>query len=495
MLVLVSMALVLLVRGFEKPAQEALFWGGVILALHLVHLLLPMGTGMAVFWAVLILGSRLVGGRWPGWPALGRRLALMLPFLLVASMPTRFIDAGRYYNQTVRWFEEGLLAGLGNFDLYLIQASAGHSLEAVGNALLAEGQNEVLPLIAALLLARGLESLSWRGPDLMAAGLVMGVMTQFAQASSPDLLLVALLLAAGPAPPRWLRGLLMLLFPLIKLYGALYALWLWWPERRSGWAWGAVAGGGFLAGLKLVYLAGWLPGIGPLGLPWSITGAAGDFIGNAVGGAVALNPGRYEGGLGGLRTMETLGVGFFLLLWGLVKLWHPGGWRSYFGAYGAHLLLLALWLWLFPQARILLILCFPLLLLPLQKGSFQKPDFSLKPWALFLLLGCFSALWPWQYFSWVEQRWQRFTRYSGYPAVHWATPAPLWQVATRRVDSAGGMPFYVPVGRQYCYDAAFPCRYYAARSYEDGSAPKTWPVRGEWKGIPYLKGRGERGPR
>ena len=194
MLLLVIMALLLLVRGFEKPAQEALFWGGVILVLHLVHLVRPLDTGTAVFWAVLILGSRLVGGRWPGWPALGRRLALMLPFLLVASMPTRFIDAGRYYNQTVRWFEEGVMAGLGNFDLYLIQASAGHSLEALGNALLAGGQNEVVPLVGALLLARGLERLSWRGPDVLLGLLTMGVMTQFAQASSPDLLLVALLL-------------------------------------------------------------------------------------------------------------------------------------------------------------------------------------------------------------------------------------------------------------------------------------------------------------
>lgn len=489
MLVLISIALVLLVRGFEKPAQEALFWGGGILAIHLLHLVLPMGTGAAILWTVLILGSRLVWGRWPGWAALGRRLALMLPFLLVASMPTRFIDAGRYYNQMVRWFEQGLLAGLGNFDLYLIQASAGHSLEALGHALLAGGQNEVLPLVAALLLARGMEGLAWRGPDLMTAGLVMGVMTQFAQASSPDLLLVALLLAAGPTPTRSLRVLLMLLFPLIKLYGALYALWLWWPERRKSWAWGALAGAGLLAGLKLIYLAGWLPGIGPLGLPWSITGAAGDFIGKAVGGSEKLNPGHYEGGLGGLRTIETLGIGFFLLLWGLGKLRHPGSWRAYLGDYGSNLLLLLLWLWLFPQVRILLVLCFPLLLMPRKGGTFLKAPFAFRPWPLFLLLGSFSALWPWQSFSLAGQRWQRFTRYSGYTEVRWGTPAPLWQVATRRVDSAGVMPFYVPVGRQYCYDAAFPCRYFEAHSYEDESAPAAWPVVAEWKGIPYLTGR------
>lgn len=483
MLVLSLLFLLLALRPLPSLEQEMRFWSTLLLVLHLIHLWIPLWPVWAGFWAVVILLYRTWRGCWQAGKALLAQLALALPFLLVASMPTRFIDAGRYYDQTVRWFEHGMLAGIGNFDLYLIQASAAHSFEALGNALIGQGQNELVPLLSSYLIARWMtdanKSFSWALGLCIA--LVWGVLVQFAQSSSPDLLLIALVLGGFPFKNRSLRWMLMLLFPLIKLYGVLLSLFLLFQhgkDWRNGLFWSL---GLAFAAFKLVYLAGWLPFIGSLSLPWSISPESGEFIGQAASAEKPMNVGTFPIANIPLRIAEYISLCIYLFL-----LWHIYKMRKRSIILITQALLLALWIVLFPQARLL----FPLILLQLlilirHTHPFNKARFQLK-WGV-LGLGLLSALSPWSKLPITYNRWQNFTRYSGWEYVQWLKPHPLWTVAVSDQGQENGWIYYSPQEDQYCFDSAFPCRRFAARSFESlDSSSLSQPRLGSWGKLPYL---------
>jgi len=309
MLLLILIFLGVHFKKLARLEHEILFWGFWLLLIHTLAFWGALNFVTALVIVVLMSSWRLYRGHWWSAPELGQMLLYALPFLLVGSMPNRFIDSGRYYNQTVRWLEIGLPRGLANFDLYLIQASAAHSWEALGNILSGTGQNELTTLLAAGLIARTLLELQ-PFPKIVSPLLLMifGFWVHFSQAASPDLLLLAFTFTLLKAQERS-KLFLILLLPLVKLQGALIALFLvvsFWKSAYFKKSLVILVISAILAAAKLIWLAGWLPVVGSLHLPWSITEAGATFISRSVTGHQGLNSGVYLSAFLRLRWLDSL---------------------------------------------------------------------------------------------------------------------------------------------------------------------------------------------
>jgi len=364
----------------------------------------------------------------------------------------------------------GLPRGLANFDLYLIQASAAHSWEALGNILSFTGQNELTTLLAAGLIARTLLELK-PFPKLLSPLLLLifGFWVHFSQAASPDLLLLAFTFTLLKAQERS-KLLLILLLPLLKLQGALIALFLvisFWKSAYFKKSLVILAISAILAAAKLIWLAGWLPVVGSLHLPWSITEAGATFISRSVTGHQGLNSGVYLSAFLRLRWLDSLvmlaHLSSLLLLFFGIRQHSPAGAKSFALR---HLFLFGIWLLLFPQGRYLLGMW---TLLFVDSATLLKTSwtgFHNKPkLALTLGTGLLAALVPLQHLLPGNSRWQHFFDYSGFANIAWVKPHPLWQLPTRLHTLPGNFHFHVPKGPQYCFDSAFPCREWPGAAY------------------------------
>lgn len=455
MLVLSLVFLSLALRPLGAAAEWR-FW----LILVLVTQILGFSIGLSgpVAAGLLLSGFvyRFWAGSWLPWKELLRYFFYALPFLLVASMPARFLDTGTYYNQSIRWFIAGVPAGLANLDLFLIQASAAHSFEALGTSLWGGlGGSSLGPVLASFLLVRRYRDLA--GPlalDIALALLLFFGLALFAQSPSPELLAMALMAGAlGPKAPLQKAGdigLLIVILLLIKLSFLIILPLLLWQKARQYpqlWAWTAL--GLVLAAAKMIWLAGWLPLFGSLAyLPWALPEAwtpllSLDGVGERMGAQ-----GHY---LWGYWRSADLGlIGLLLIQLFLLRNFMPSDlWRL-------ALLSLLLGLVFMPQARLFL----PLFLYYLLAAWPADQTGGQRRWVLAIpMLALVWVLVPWQGYL-QAGRLQNFFQYGGWAQLGWLWPQPNWQLPTeaeQREGPRGSFTLHQPPSGQACFDSAFPC--------------------------------------
>lgn len=384
---------------------------------------------------------------------------LALPFLLVASMPTRFIDAGRYYDQSVRWFMHGIPAGLANFDLYFIQMSAVHSFEAVGNQLAQQGQNLLTPLISLLVLLRAFIEMKnkFNNPFfIFLLILFFGGAVHFFQTSSPDILLITLVTAIflnGDINKLSKQNVLLLgiLAPFLKLTALpitlLAALWLLQLKAHRALLLLFLAMPLLL--VKHIWLAGWLPVIGSVPVFWKIPANAASFISKSVAGYEEYNSKGYV--FGRFRLPDLLiGILYLFTLLSYIRLF---GYKHILSIFA--LAFFIFWIIVYPQGRYILPFWF-ILLAQLSRISFTFTFNRRWTFVGVFVIGLLSTLINWtSYFN--DSRIVNFLSFSGYDYVAWIKPHPLWEVETEVKTLENDFQYHVPLNLYQCFDSPFPC--------------------------------------
>lgn len=450
------------IKRFETPEKELVFWISFILVSHLIGFSYKVDTLAA--WALLVsfIGYRFFIGTWAHPKEILWGILLAIPFLLTASMPTRFLDSGRYYEQSVRWFEYGVPAGLANFDLYFIQMSAAHSIEAIGNSVLNVGQNDFSSLIAIAVIVSGLMQFKNVALGKLLTGLLLFTfLVQFAQASSPDLLVCAIVFTsfAGVAnfnsenSKYWI--LVAIVLPFIKLSaGGISVLILikLFTSKAKFPIWPILMAVMFFI-LKFMWLSGWVPVIGNLNLAWSIPQEAMAQLKGDVAienYSESYNPYLFEALH--LRALDLLfGVGFLMILLfkGLRKTVSSPLGIFFLGIFTA-------WLLIIPQGRILLPYILVLLLINDGIRESQGIAISTSQFKVALLaIGLIFVLPNWHKVS-NSPRIQHFFDYGGISNVSWIKPTPLWKPDTKKTF-LGAFEYHVPSTPLECFDATFPC--------------------------------------
>lgn len=457
MLLLSVAFLILAVRRFEKLSNEVLFWSALIVVSQILGYTIGISTTSACLVLIIAIASRWIFGKWESRRMMLFQYLLAIPFLLTASMPTRFLDAGRYYNQTVRWFIHGIPKGLANFDLYLLQGSAAHSTEALLTSITTVGYDSLVPLLSTLLIVRSI--VQWRitTPKLLALLIFYAVFVHFAQTSSPDLLAVAIVIASLSALRTHSSAILLAtvaaVLPLIKLTFIPISLFFIWELLRGKnyKEMTIVFAAGILALGKLVWVAGWIPLIGTLPVDWHISHESIELLSSASIGESSGNRGAYI--LEGYK-WRYLDVFTYLVYISLIFLFKRGNSKRRFTL---HLVIALVGLFFVPQARFVI----PLIIFLLLQVEMSQSRFNISKWksgAVVLSIGLISVMPHWRpYIS--NERFGHFFDFGGIQNVSWITPTPNWKISTvRGTDEQVEFPYYVPNEDFECFDGEFPCR-------------------------------------
>lgn len=390
-----------------------------------------------------------------------RTLILAIPFLLTASMPSRFLDAGTYYNQAARWFEVGVPTGIGNFSLFLMQASIAHSNEALVNVLLGVGQNEVSALLSIYFVTAALARKAQPGwQHLVIGALLFIVWVHFTQASNADFLLIAILVFVFWKRPYAERSssellVLMVLLPFIKPVGAALSVVLFveWIFKRRFQGWWLLPLGGAVFILKRIWVSGRVPLLPNDTLPFAIPDAAIEYL--AFRNTFYDYPGR---------NLLPFNADLLILLVYLPVLYvfirQYRGWQVWTYTF-IHLVILSLWSVSYPAARYL----FPFMVLMLIQLNSVRYGLPYRGFVVgCLVLGLVSVLPPWNAIA-KTPRSQRFLAYGGWKHIHWVKPAPLWSPETRPLNLDNDFVMYLPTENHKCFDAAFPCNTHGVHDY------------------------------
>lgn len=461
MIILILIFTLLWVKKLSSPFEEAIYWSIIILGVHISAFVWKIDIYTTVLWLFIIIISRLKLGNWSNPRSYLKGLILSLPFLAVASMPTRFLDAGRYYDQTVRWFQEGIPRGLANFDLFLIQASAAHSFEALGNVLYSNGQNEVVSIVSAFLIVYTfLNNGNFNIPSIIVYLIFYALLSNFFQCSSPDLIGIALITAYffndKKETPDYAKVFMAGVLPLIKLtltpFSLLFLVQLISKRKLNE----AIVATLFLclAALKNFYLSGWVPVVGLFDVSWKIPQEAVNYIKLAALGLESHNEGLY---LGTSQTYRLIDVFVYLVYIVTISIffWHTRSQKLKTTA--IFLIAIAiLWPVISPHGRYL----FPVILFALYELSKLK-DISLRihPKLAIVGIGCLAliTLAP----SWHETlsnpRIKRFFDYAGVKQISLYKPSPMWHIESKKIQLDDDFSFYAPIQEYECFDTDFPC--------------------------------------
>lgn len=441
--------------------KELIFWLLLILVLHLVGFLYKIDLVVLLVVGLPFLIYRWIFGKWSTLKELRSALLLAVPFLLTASMPTRFLDSGRYYEQSVRWFQNGIPAGLANFDLYLVQMSAAHSLEAIGNVFLQTSQNDLTPILSMLLFVFGINH--WKvlnfGRGLMLA-LIYFFLVQFAQCSSPDLLVSAVVFAAFCAGKGFSSGsrlywmLVMVALPFIKLSAVGISLIIFIRLILEGHKFSCwLFFGGCLFLMKMAWLSGWLPLFGSLHVPWGIPLEA---ISQLQGDVSILNYSEdYNPYLISSLRMRLLDTLFGLLFFCVIGCSYIMK-RLDLVDFVLFFIVFVAWVFVIPQGRILLpYIIFAILVTSSKKGG-EHYRYSTN-WIAYgtFIMGTLIVLPNWKNLS-SSPRVQHFFDYGGVSNVGWFKPKALWSPETEE-RTLQDLSYHVPIEPFECFDAEFPC--------------------------------------
>ncbi|KAB2814339.1 hypothetical protein [Phaeocystidibacter luteus] len=474
---------ILSIRRFSDLNHEILFW----LALVVTSQILGFGFGVGPILSGVMLSAffivRIVRGSWATGREFIVQLFMALPFLLVATMPTRFLDAGRYYNQTVRWFIEGIPLGLANFDLYLIQASGAHSMEAMLTSITITGYDVLVPLVSTLLIVRSASSWDHKIPRLIALFIIYAILVQFAQTSSPDLLGIALIIALSANGNQRIANSTLAIgaavLPVIKLaFVPVSLLWLILFLLKNQYKCALIiTAGGIFCAMKIFWVSGWLPLLGIMEVPWHIQMSDLEILSEATSGDVSGNRGSYI--ISGMRWryLDAAVIAGYLAIV-LVN-------RKNLARYDFIALLLTgiVALVFIPQARFIL----PLVLLTLLKVSGNSiPNIHSYKHAMFALFIGMIAILP-HYPTWInDERVSHFLDFSGYKNIRWLVPSSNWRIETLEMESAdGSFQYHKPANDFQCFDGDFPCTTYspdrenAELSYNEASRMFFWKLRNE----------------
>lgn len=457
--ILVAFVLISIWR-FEKLEHELSYWAVLVILSQVAGYLM----GLSFYTSILILSTFTVYRIWKARLAKKAEvislLLLGLPFLFTASMPTRFLDAGRYYNQTVRWFIEGVPRGLANFDLYLIQGSGAHSLEALLTSLTKTGYDIFVPLISTYLIVRFIQRLLQEQANWLLVVIIYLVLPHFAQTSSPDLLAMALAMSmvVSRNPANLVIGLVSGTLLLVKLSFAPLALFFLFRMPSLKRLQGMLVFGGIasLSFFKLIWTAGWLPAIGILPVEWSISSEQIEILSNATLGYSEGNRGQYIIDGYPWRWLDTL----LILGYVLLSIYYRRRISTLESIFHFTIGLVAL---LFvPQARFILPL---LLVLIYSMGRSRGGDLPVSPFLrqnisiIALCIGLFSVLVPWHNFI-QSERIKHYLDYGGLGWVSWLTPTPNWVIETKEYQLGDErFIYYTPVEDFQCFDSQFPCVY------------------------------------
>ena len=430
----------------------------MVLSVHLLAFLVGIGFWLSCIVLLALVLHRIFFSVRMDKKMLIQGAILALPFLLVASMPTRFIDAGRYYDQSVRWFMHGIPAGLANFDLYFIQMSAVHSFEAVGNQLAQQGQNLLTPLISLVILLRAFieNKANINGYFLALLCLFFGGVVHFFQTSSSDLFLFSILTAlflhsdAAKISP-WAILSIGTIAPFLKLtavpISVLAGLML--LQHKAYREVMLLTVGMLLLLAKHIWLAGWLPVIGSVPVLWKIPENAASFITKSVAGYEEYNSKGYV--FGRFRLPDLMvGVLYFVSL--LAFLRHFGI-RNLLAIFA--MVFFLFWMVVFPQGRYLLPIWF-ILLAQLSRIPLRHTYKPRLAFACVLTIGLLSTMVNWT-FLFANNRVINFLNYSGISNVGWVSPHPLWVVETEEKILDNDFHYHVPLNLYQCFDSPFPC--------------------------------------
>lgn len=459
-MVVISLLFALLtIRQFASVEQEVRFWSSFVLISHLVGFTLGLKPMVSATLLISFLGYRFIHGERGTLQSIRKQCIWALPFLLTASMPARFLDAGSYYDQSVRWFIQGIPAGLANLDLFLIQASAAHSFEALLTSLWGSwAGSSWTAIISTYLITRLLMAIRVSHPlHLVLPVLFLFVFVHFAQTSSPDLLGVALFLPVlWPSHPLKNTTLFLLLIALVLIKATLLPLALLLAlrlARSQTKAWLSVALGTTLVLAKWVWTAGWLPIIGRLSpLPWAIPTQWSALLEGAYSPQRIGPIGLFV--FGNLRLSELV---FFLFLMSLIialrRQMHKGE-IAILGigvVYG---------LWIMPQARLFLPLLVYLGALALIYTG-NRPCRLIPGKRTYLLPLAATLMVVLPIGQWLPNgRLKDFYDFGGYANIHWMTPCPNWVIHTEaqtKKGPEGSFNYHRPLDHPQCFDAAFPC--------------------------------------
>lgn len=462
MIILILIFTLLWVKKLSTPFEEAIYWSIIILGVHISAFIWKIDIYITVIWLAVIVVSRGSLGHWTSRKDYFKGLILSLPFLAVASMPTRFLDAGRYYDQTVRWFQEGIPRGLANFDLYLIQASAAHSFEALGNALHSAGQNEVVPIVSAFLIVYTfLKHGDFTINSILIYFIFYLLLSNFFQCSSPDLLGIALITAYFFNDKRetsdYSKGVIALTLPLIKLtfipFSLLFLAQLVFKKRIKVSV--TLICLLVLLPLKTAYLAGWVPIAGILDVNWKIPQEAIEYLRSATIGQSTHNDGEYFLKEFNFRVIDLV----VLLIYVLVLFFYSI--KAHKKQVDANIIFMwtipAFWIMVVPQGRFLIPFILYIVYISHKDGKWQNSTIpkaftvsSISVLSLFVILPNWSNLSS-------NSRIQRFLSYSGFQEIRWIKPSDLWHIKAEEIQLTKEITYYKPSEKFECFDTEFPC--------------------------------------
>lgn len=468
MLILLGVFILLLWSKLH-PEKELIFWILFMSTLHVVAFIFGLSFWFSCVFLGLFLALRLYHSNRKWDTKSSRALVLSIPFLLTATMPTRFLDAGTYYDQTAQWFTEGIPKGIGNFDLFLMQCSVAHSNEAILNSINSNGQNNVSVIISTLLivLAFSREKKINRFYTLIGT-IIFLVYVHFAQSSSSDLLLLGLLvyyLLERNSSSRSEQELiaLIIILPFIKPVGAgisvLLAIELW-QRTKFKYVWILSIAALVFVG-KSFWVSGWLPLIGKTAVSFAIPTEAREYL------EFRQHYFNYEG-RNEFNFNVDLVFGFiYLVLIGFQFISSKADeTRKHIIAFG-HILILSYWTINTPAARYL----FPFyifILLEIRSNLFLNKVSSIKTLILFLSIGLLSTVPDWGIML-KHPRAKRLLAYGGFSNINWVKPAPLWKIPTKKIVIENGFTCYLPNEPFPCYNSTFPCNSNIARHYNGDS--------------------------
>ena len=468
MLVLVTLICILIWSKLQ-PKQEIVFWSAFMAIVYIIAFFFGLKPGISISILITFIGTRFFISRRIWDIESSKALLVSIPFLFTASMPTRFLDAGTYYEQSARWFEHGVPKGLGNFDIFLMQSSMAHSNEALINSLLSIGQNEVSILIGTLLLSLAFSRIKELNLVKTFIGfIVFGILVHFTQSSSSDFLIIALLLFYFLERDSFSRGnneliAIIIILPFIKPVGAGISLLLvleLWQKTRFKYFW-ILALSAFLFIAKNFWVSGWIPILGRMPVEFAIPHEAKSFL------KYISTFYTYEG-RNNLPFNSDLIFGVLYLGLIAIQSWlNKQNKKPWLKNLIVHFLILGYWVFYAPAGRYLLPFFLIILLTIPLKANF-KPHPTIYFPILFLLIGLFSVLPQWGSLL-TNARAQRLLSYGGVNNIHWITPSPLWQPQTKPIDLEEGFTYYLPIEPYLCFDANFPCNPRILRYYNGDS--------------------------
>lgn len=486
MLILFVAFTLIFIRRLPDVQAEINLWLTVCILSQIIAIPLGLNYFTAGMLILIPMAIKYWRGRTTTLSEFLRGSLLSLPFIAVTSMPTRFLDAGRYYDQTIRWLVNGVPAGIANFDLYLLQMSGAHSMEAVITTFIDSGQNNFVSLLSTFLIVIAfLQSRKNNVFLLIALALLFLIGVHFAQTSAPGLLVYTLIFSLFFSIKKLsdIRSETLILvgtaIPLIKITAAplsiLAALELMRRKDFKGIA--GLSIGGLLVLSKTIWTAGWIPGFGVLPLEWAIPKSAVELMKSAVN--ISKHQARgYYFNLFNFQIRWTAAIMAFIF-WVFACIYITSKLKDYKTTLIKLITVIAVftfWLFYYPQIRFIL----PFFIVILGLLYHENSRFNVNKKVVYLvwflslctILPDFTPLMP-------NERAKHFFAYSGFKNINLIVPHRSWQLETATFTLDKNFTYYVPVENYHCYDSKFPCTRNQVKVFSDSTyyTPKFLPEK------------------